>query len=321
VDHNTKRILVPWAQKFTDRYGVRQDYGSTRRGLLSAVAAGVVEIESHGWTHMQPDLDSPPGPWWDADLDGEASASSWYEEFSDRRRGVEAPALAQLFHLKRSLDYLREDFGQRALSLRAGGGAWSRSYVNHTGRIAAQAGFGLFEAGTEFNFYLDRDMVLDMAGAIAGASHGHELALNAQNWPAHSDGPVMVTAHDRDIALQPDFLDRFFEQLPRRYETLGMNQYVAALHTGIESLAGDEWRLVFHLKEPYCDYFKKHSSSWQLWLADRLRQELKSARSVEVSVDEAPPIQLQTSEALRQPLRIEIPSGAESHVWKLTPAR
>jgi hypothetical protein len=193
--------------------------------------------------------------------------------------------------------------------------------VNHTGRIAAQAGFGLFEAGTEFNFYLDRDMVLDMAGAIAGASHGHELALNAQNWPAHSDGPVMVTAHDRDIALQPDFLDRFFEQLPRRYETLGMNQYVAALHTGIESLAGDEWRLVFHLKEPYCDYFKKHSSSWQLWLADRLRQELKSARSVEVSVDEAPPIQLQTSEALRQPLRIEIPSGAESHVWKLTPAR
>ncbi len=143
VDHHTKRILVPWAQKFTDRYGVRQDYGSTRRGLLSAVAAGVVEIESHGWTHMQPDLDSPPGPWWDADLDGEASASSWYEEFSDRRRGVEAPALAQLFHLKRSLDYLHEDVGQRALSLRAGGGAWSRSYVNHTGTIAAEAGFGL----------------------------------------------------------------------------------------------------------------------------------------------------------------------------------
>ena len=321
VDRNTKRILVPWAQKFTDRYGVLQDYGSTRRGLLAAVAAGVLEIESHGWTHMQPDLDSPPGPWWDADLDGEASASSWYEEFSDRRRSTEAPALTQLFHLNRSLDYLREDFGERALSIRAGGAAWSRSYVNHTGRIAAQAGFGLFEAGTEFNFYLDRDMVLDMAGAIAGANHGHEQALNAQHWPAHPDGPIMVTAHDRDIALQPDFLDRLFDQLPPAYETLDMNQYIAVLHTVIESLAGDDWRFGFHFEEPYCAYFKKHSSSWQLWLAGRLRQQLKNVPFVEVSVDEAPPVRVQASDALRQPLRIEIPSGAKDHVWTLRPAR
>jgi len=320
VDHNTKRILVPWAQKFTDRYGVLQDYGSTRRGLLAGVAAGVLEIESHGWTHMQPDLDSPPGPWWNADLDGEASAIGWYEEFLDRRRVGEAPALMQLFHLKRALDYLGEDFGERALSIRAGGGAWSRSHVNHTGRIAAQAGFGLFEAGTEFNFYLDRDMVLDMAGAIAGASHGHEQALNVQNWPAHPDGPIMLTAHDRDIALQSDFLDRLFEQLPPAYETLSMNQYIAVLHTGIESLAGGEWRLAFHFDEPYCDYFKKHSSSWQVWLAGRLLQQLKTAPFVGVSVDEAPPVRVQTSEAMRQPLRIEIPSGARDHVWKLSSA-
>jgi hypothetical protein len=321
VDLNTKRILVPWAQKFTDRYGVPQDYGSTRRGLLAAVAAGVLEIESHGWTHMQPDLDSPPGPWWNADLDGEASASGWYEEFSDRRRGTEAPALTQLFHLNRSLDYLREDFGERALSIRAGGAAWSRSYVNHTGRIAAQAGFGLFEAGTEFNFYLDRDMVLDMAGAIAGANHGHEQPLDAQHWPAHPDGPIMVTAHDRDIALQPDFLDKLFEQLPPGYETLGMNQYIAVLHTVIESVAGGDWRFAFHFEEPYCDYFKKHSSSWQLWLAGRLQEQLKTAPFVEVLVDETPPVRVRTSEALRHPLRIEIPPGARDHVWKLSLAR
>ncbi len=36
-----------------------------------------------------------------------------------------------------------------------------------------------------------------------------------------------------------------------------MNQYIAALHTGIESLAGDEWRLAFHLNEPYGDYFQE----------------------------------------------------------------
>jgi len=193
--------------------------------------------------------------------------------------------------------------------------------VNHTGRIAAQAGFGLFEAGTEFNFYLDRDMVLDMAGTIAGASHGHEQALNAQNWPAHPDGPIMLTAHDRDIALQSDFLNRLFEQLPAAYETLSMNQYIAVLHTGIESPAGDEWRLAFHFEEPYCDYFKKHSSSWRLWLAGRLQQQLKSAPFVEVSVDEAPPVRVPNSKALRQPLRIEIPAGARDHLWKLSPAR
>jgi len=321
VDRSMKRILVPWTQKFTDRYGVLQDYGSTKRGLLAAVAAGVVEIESHGWTHMQPDLDSPPGPWWNADLDGEGSTIGWYEEFLDRRRGGEAPALTQLFHLKRSLEYLSEDFGSRALSIRAGGAAWSRSYSNHTGRIAAQAGFGLFEAGTEFNFYLDRDMVLDMAGAITGASHGHEQSLNAQNWPAHPDGPIMVTAHDRDIALQPDFLDRLFEQLPPAYETLSMNQYIAVLHTEIESTAGNDWRLAFHFEEPYCDYFKKHSSSWKLWLAGGFQQQLKSAPFLDVSVDEATGVRVQTSEVLRQPLRIEIPSGAGTHIWKLSAAK
>ncbi len=321
VDRETKRILVPWAQKFTDRYGVVQDYGSTRRGLLAAVASGVLEIESHGWTHMQPDLDSPPGPWWHADLDGEASDSGWYEEFLDRVRGAEAPAASQLFHLKRSLDYLREDFGKRPLSLRAGGAAWSRSYVNHTGRIAAQAGFGLFEAGTAFNFYLDRDVVLDMSSAIAGANHSHEQPLDAQHWPAHPDGPLMLTAHDRDIALESDFLDRLFEQLPKGYRTLSMNQYVAVLHTSIESMAGEPWQLAFHFDQTYCEYFKTHPSSWQLWLADRWKEQLRKTPEVNISVDQAPVIKLKAAEVLRQPLRIEIPSGLGNHVWKLGPAK
>jgi hypothetical protein len=131
----------------------------------------------------------------------------------------------------------------------------------------------------------------------------------------------MVTAHDRDIALQPDFLDKLFEQLPPGYETLGMNQYIAVLHTVIESLAGGDWRFAFHFEEPYCDYFKKHSSSWQLWLAGRLQEQLKTAPFVEVLVDETPPVRVRTSEALRHPLRIEIPPGARDHVWKLSLAR
>ena len=84
---------------------------------------------------------------------------------------------------------------------------------------------------------------------------------------------------------------------------------------------GAEWRLAFHFEEPYCAYFKKHSPSWQLWLAGRLQQQLKTASFVEVLVDEAPPVRVQTNEAPRQPLRIEIPSGARDYVWTLSPAK
>ena len=318
VDRKTKRILSPWNQRFTDRYGVLQDYSSTQRGLKAAMAAGVLEIESHGWTHMQPDLNSPPGPWWDADLDGEATTISWYEEFLDRRRGAEVPALTQLFHMKRSIDYVNEDFGQQPMTLRAGGGAWSKSYVNHTGLIAARAGFRLFLAGTEFNFFLDSDLALDMAGVIAGASHANDQPLQPQNWPTHPDGPLMLTAHDRDIALQPTFLDRFFEALPPDYKTLSVNQYVSFLHTRIESLAGADWQFAFHFDQPYCEYQENHSSSWQLWLSDPFLEELKSSRELSLSIDGKPPAQLNAIAALRQPMRIEIPSGLGRHTWRLT---
>jgi hypothetical protein len=318
VDRKTKRIISPWNQKFTDRYGVLQDYGSTHRGMKSAVAAGVLEIESHGWTHMQPDLDSAPGPWWNADVDGEASASSWYEEFLDRRRGIEVPVLTQVFHLKQSIEYLVEDFGERPLTFRAGGAAWSKSYANHTGLAAAQAGFGLFQAGTEFNFFLDDDLVLDMAGAIAGASHGYEQPLQPQNWPAHPDGPLLITAHDRDIAFEPQFLDKFFEGIPRDYKALSMNEYVGVLHTRIDSLGGEDWRLAFHFNPPYCEYLNRHASSWQLWLADPLLEELKNSQQVSVSIDAQAPAPLKRTGLLNQPVRIEIPPGLGQHTWTLS---
>ena len=270
VDRESKRILSPWTRKFTDRFGVLQDYGSTQRGLEKAAAAGVLEIQSHGWTHMQPDLDSPPGPWWTADLAGEATAIPWYEEFLDRRHGIEVPAQAQLFHIERSIEYLRRDFDARPLSLRPGGAAWSTSWANHTGRLAAQAGFGLFHAGHTTNFYLDRDLVIDMAGIAPEAAHEHDARLAADKWPAHPDGPVVLTVHDRDVALQPDFVDRLFADLPAGYTTMGMNQYVAILHAKIGySEAG---RVTFDFDEHYCRFFKDHPSAWRLWMADPSRE-------------------------------------------------
>lgn len=315
VDRKTHRVIAPWAQKFTDAYGVQQDYASTRRGLKAAVDAGVLEIQSHGWTHMQPDLDSPPGPWWTADLEGEASVGGWYEEFEDSRRGTEAPALTQLFLLKRSLEYLREDFGARPLSFIIGGGGWSKSYANHSARVAAEAGFGLFDINERY-FYLDRDLALDMAGISSGATHQYDRELQPEKWPPHPDGPHVLVFHDRDISLQHEFVERTFQALPRNTKVIGMNQYVATLHAGIES-AVEGFEIGFQYDEPYCTYFKDHSSSWRLLLADPLADRIKRADALNVVVDGRVTRAAGTSELPHQPLLIHIPAGMSRHSWKL----
>jgi len=319
VDRKTQRIISPWEQRFTDAYGVPQDYASTRRGLKAAVDAGVLEIQSHGWTHMQPDLDSPPGPWWTADLEGEGSAGGWYEEFEDTRRGTEAPALVQLFHLKRSLEYLAEDFGQRPLSVIVGGGGWSKSLANHSAKVAAQAGFGLFDINERF-FSLDHDLVLDMTGISPGLGHQYDHPLNVSRWPTHPDGPLVLLMHDRDIALQHDFVGRLLEGLPKGMATLGMNEYIGILHTVIESSPAETWQLSFKFEEPYSTYFSKHSSSWRLWLTDPLLERLKAVQEFSILVDGRRATSTIAADLLRQPLVIEIPAGMGQHVWKLMPA-
>src|SRR2546426_708395 len=95
---------------------------------------------------------------------GHGSWRRWYTEFEDQRRETEVSAIVQRLHMRRSLEYLRQDFGQRPLSLRPGGAGWSKSYTNHTGRLAAEMGFGLFHAEPSFYCYLDRERVLDMTG-------------------------------------------------------------------------------------------------------------------------------------------------------------
>jgi hypothetical protein len=60
VDDAARRVVPTWKQQFTDQFGTKQDYVSTKKGLDEGIAEGVLEIESHGWTHMQPDLTSPP---------------------------------------------------------------------------------------------------------------------------------------------------------------------------------------------------------------------------------------------------------------------
>jgi hypothetical protein len=319
VDRKTHRVISPWAQNFTDSYGVQQDYASTQRALKAAVAAGVLEIESHGWTHMQTDLDSPPGPWWTADLKGEGSVGRWYEEFEDTRRGADAPALAQLFHMKRSLAELREDFDSRPQSIIIGGSGWSKSYQHHSARTAAQAGFGLFIIHPRY-FYLDRDLALDMAGIAPGGTIQYDRELQLERWPAHPDGPLVQLFHDRDISLDHDFVERTLAAIPNDMSTVTVNQYVAILHTQVESSGAQGWQFRFHLDDPYCAYFKDHPSSWRLVLADPLIEKIRSAKAVTVAVDNGPASRVDPASVGKQSVVIEIPAGLGIHTWKLEPS-
>ena len=316
VDRQSKRVVSPWAQKFTDLYGLNQDYASTRQGLKQAVAEGLLNIESHGWTHMNQDLESPPGPWWTADLSGAGSVDGWYAEFDDKLRGNEVPAVTQMFHMKRSLSEIQQDFGEQALEFKPGNNSWSKTQFNNTAELAARVGFGLFH-GDDATYYLTPERVLDMAGVIPDFTTGYDILdrLHSERWPAHPDGPVIVGFHDRDIALDHDFMQKLFAALPSNYKTLGTNEYIGMLHTQVSSSAGNNnLQLTFDQDSHYCTYFATHPSSWQLWLSEPLRQQLMVSHT-EVSVDNKPARKMNASESQPEMMIIDLPPGVGSHNW------
>jgi hypothetical protein len=321
VDRQSRRVVSPWTQKFTDLYGLHQDYASTRQGLKDAADAGVLDIQSHGWTHMEPDLQSPPGPWWTADLGGEGSMVGWYAEFEDQRRGEEVPAVTQIYHMERSLAELQQDFGEQALELKPGNNSWSKSQFNNTAGLAARVGFGLFH-GDKATYYLDHELVLDMADVVPDFNTAYDLldVLNPERWPDHTDGPVILGFHDRDIALDHNFMERLFDALPTNYQTLGTNQYIGIIHTQINSSTdSDGFQLTFTQDNHYCAYFASHPSSWRLWLSDPLRKQL-TASHLEVLIDDRS-IKVGAADLDHESLTIDLPSGLGPHAWRLTATR
>jgi hypothetical protein len=313
VDRQSKRVVSPWTQQFTDAYGLHQDFASTRAGLKDGIAEGLLNIESHGWTHMQPDLESPPGPWWTADMAGAGSLDGWYVEFQDRRRDKEVPAVAQMYHMERSLTELQQDFGVQALELKPGGDAWSKSQFNNTAQLAARVGFGLFH-GDVVTYYLDHQLVLDMA-AVVPDFDTLVGGVHPEQWPAHPDGPLFLGFHDRDIALNHSFMDQLFAALPAGYRTMETNEYIGILHTEVNSSSGgDNLQLTFAQDNHYCAYFDKHDSSWQLWLADPLREEL-AASHPEVFLD-GKPVRLSSADLQHESLAIDLPPGLATHTWR-----
>ncbi len=263
VDDVQHKIVPTWHQKFTDGFGTKQDYVSTKKGLDEGVALGVLEIESHGWTHMQPDLTSAPGPWWNSPLMDERAEMGWYREFYDVRRNREIPAAEQKFHMQQSADWIRNEFGVVPLEFSTGGNGISRSPDNNTFRIAAEQGYGYYGG------YLGRDLAVEGradSNADFGGTDDVPLLL-----PALPDG------HDRGIAHDPEGFAKVFDKYPG-YLFTGLDEYIGYQHTDIvlaaDNSPGDE-KLIVTYDPHYGRALVSKPSTWDLHVADWLRPRLQ----------------------------------------------
>jgi hypothetical protein len=276
VDRKGRRIANPWKQRIIDEIDGKtvHDYVSAKRGLDAGLREGVFEIQCHGYTHMLPDLDSPPGPFWTAPMDGTGTLG-FDEEFSDRLRNREVPAITQRFILERGLEYIQKDFGVTPLFVINGGSGWSRSYPNNTPRIAAEMGFGLGHFNT--TTYLGKDLVItSMEPVVPNGSWAHDRKISAADIPWTIDAPAWLVFHDRDVSMDITAAERLLTALGEGVRYLSANEYSAYLHARIErdSDASAPSSLAVLYDDHYCRYFESHGSTWTLHLSDETRRDM-----------------------------------------------
>lgn len=290
VNDELKRVELSFQRKFVDEFGTLQDYPSTLRGLIKGVKAGVIEIQCHGLTHMQPDLYSAPGPWFGSELKGERAEVGWYREFGDTRRKKEIPAAEALWRMKTGIRWIEYLFGVTPLGFIAGGGGNSTSYPRNTLRLAAKAGFGLH--------------------IWKGGYLGEDMAFCGWDFEGTLESPLVVYAppdhHDRGIVQNPKGFLEVFKKHPN-VQWIGLNEYVAYLHSEVSGGREKELTLQLNYDAHYCKYFEKHKSQWKLMVSDWLGKKLGSPRII---VDGKT---VMKKVDLTRELKIEIPSGLGSH--------
>jgi hypothetical protein len=294
---------------FVDPFGVRQNIRSTCAGLLEGVKAGDLEIESHGLTHMAPDLDSPPpggSSWWDGSLNGEWLHDGWYREFYDERRHREVDTRTQRARLVQSADWIEQDFGRRPLVFVPPGNEVSgdpltrndtdpapsmeeassvqpptRIAETYTFKIAAEVGYGL-GLGVRTH-YLGKDHVITLE-MCPQAHHVWDLK------PDFLRGvPARLRFHDRDIALDHAYLADLLHRIDSDARYMAMDEWVAYLHAVLNVTAPtpDSLCLSFMNDSHYGRYFADHPSLWTLHLTDEVVGDLQRLGKIKIIVDGA----------------------------------
>jgi hypothetical protein len=317
ADPENRIIVSPWTVKpFRDRFGNWQDYGSTKEGLDEGLRRGVFEIQPHrAWSHMNWDLESPPGPWWGSPVDGELAEVDWYNEVVDVRRGHSpVPSNDLLFIYKTGIDAIKKSFGVVPLAAEVRPGAEILSgkpggYDN--GRVAAIAGLGVsrecyvgFDYTIEFSMMMpeqftchDLDLTAPTDGIADETEEGWDklLTLTTEQLMGSS------IAGGRRINLR-DNLDWIESKLDRHW--MGFNETCAYLHTTISNNHANS--ILLNYDEHYCRYFGEKPSYWTLELSDTFREKLGTESKI--AVDGGRKTVITGSKQL-----IEIPAGTGTH--------
>jgi hypothetical protein len=317
-------ILKSWTLDWVDPYGQRQNLTSEYVGILEGLNMGVFEVESHGWTHMCPDLDSPPGPWW---TDSSWwSNSSWNREFYDAWRGREVDAETQTLHLNMSIQWIQEAFNTSPLAF-AASAHWISGYPSpyyvpdtYTYKIAGELGFGLASNDGGYS-YLGKDMVFsDMRMTRTYyLTQPREIRERLKlGW----DLPVMVYFHDKDVYDNPTILDGSLTKLEasgnstqapvRTY--LSNDAFIGYMHSQVST---NGLTFTFQYDPHYCKYFANHASSWTVQFSDSLLSQLRSLGRINITLDG----RVSTVNAwsyFKQDMTLTIPQGTGTHIlqWK-----
>jgi len=312
-------IESPWTIKpFKDIFGNWQDYGSTKEGLEEGLKRGVFEIQPHrAWSHMNWDLDSPPGPWWGSPVGGELAVTDWYNEVVDVRRGNSpVPSNDLLFIYKTGIDAIKKSFGVVPLAAEVRPGAELQEgkkggYDN--GRIAAIAGLGVSR-----ECYVGFDRTIEFSMMMPQQFTCHDLDLTAQtNYPSDQteagwDALLTMTteqllaskiAGGRRINLHDNL--NWIESRKNKH-WMGFNETCAYLHANIANTDTDSKGIVIRYDGHYCKYFENKPSKWTLELSDNFKVSL--GKNVSVSIDGGKLISIRGSKQV-----LDVPAGIGSH--------
>ena len=308
----TRMVESPWErEKFIDPFGNVQDYASTKEGLDEGLRRGVFEMQPHRvWTHQTWDMDSPPGPWWDAPIEGERADGRWYQETYDSRRDTPVPSNDMLFLYKVGRSAIEKQFGVTPLgvTIRPRTGLY-----DDNGRLAAIAGFGLGTSSAQLH-YLGTDCTIQFSMMFPERFYCHDLDLIAKI-DSEITRPYTVL-EDHDISAlrsapvvgsrRVDLRKREWIESRKDKRWMGYNEVCAYVHSRIEVVPASGLHVLLDYDPHYCRRFAKNPSKWTLQLSDRYRKKL--GRNATIVIDgKSKRMTLTRSQA------IDIPAGVGRH--------
>ena len=274
----TRMVENPWTiETFTDPFGNVQDYGSTKEGLDEGLRRGVFEIQAHrAWTHMTWDLDSPPGPWWDAPIETEMAHGDWYQETYDARRDTPVPSNDMLFLYKVGRDAVERQFGVTPLAVTIRPGT---SLEHDNGRLAAIAGYGVDRwqyVGTDYSILFSIEQMCPEYITC----HDLDLVERTDSEITSPIGDLRKTAISALRAAKVvgerriDLRARDWIEANKHKRWMGFNEYCAYLHSRIDIIPDGGLDIQFEYDPHYCRYFAKNPSKWTLQLSERYLKKL-----------------------------------------------